>query len=179
SSSCGEGRSMRRGIVYPGFPPCRSCSRSYHRSGWSIRSRRSRSRAPPACCSCSSAGPCIGSGRAAVPPRPPQCSLMVIDVHNHFYPPEYLDALQHPESVVRVTFDDAGNPCVHYPGDFNVAVQGHRDISYRAKVLEREGVDTQVLTLTTPGTHVEPPARAVMLAKLVNDAFARIVKERA
>ena len=104
---------------------------------------------------------------------------MVIDVHNHFYPPEYLDALQNPESVVRVTFDDAGNPCVHYPGDFNVAVQGHRDISYRAKVLEREGVDTQVLTLTTPGTHVEPPARAVMLAKLVNDAFARIVKERA
>ena len=104
---------------------------------------------------------------------------MVIDVHNHFYPPEYLDALQHPESVVRITFDDAGNPCVHYPGDFNVAVQGHRDIAYRTQVLEHEGVDTQVLTLTTPGTHVEPPARAVMLAKLVNDAFARIVKERA
>ena len=104
---------------------------------------------------------------------------MVIDVHNHFYPPEYLDALQNPESVVRVTFDDAGNPCVHYPGDFNVAVQGHRDIAYRAKVLEHEGVDTQVLTLTTPGTHVEPPARATMLARLVNDAFARIVEERA
>ena len=103
---------------------------------------------------------------------------MVIDVHNHFYPPEYLDSLQHPDSVVSVTFDDAGNPCVHYPGDYNVAVQGHRDISYRAEVLEHEGVDTQVLTLTTPGTHVEPPARAVMLAKLVNDAFARIVKER-
>jgi aminocarboxymuconate-semialdehyde decarboxylase len=104
---------------------------------------------------------------------------MVIDVHNHFYPPEYLDALQNPESVVRITFDDAGNPCVHYPGDFNVAVQGHRDIAYRTQVLEHEGVDTQVLTLTTPGTHVEPPARAVMLAKLVNDAFAGIVKERA
>lgn len=104
---------------------------------------------------------------------------MVIDVHNHFYPPEYLDALRNGESIVRVTIDEAGNPCVHYPGDYNVAVQGHRDIGYRADVLEREGVDTQVITLTTPGTHVEEPPVAVRLARLVNDAFARIVAERA
>jgi aminocarboxymuconate-semialdehyde decarboxylase len=31
-----------------------------------------------------------------------------------------------------------------------------------------------VLTLTTPGTHIEPPARAVELARIVNDAFAEI-----
>jgi aminocarboxymuconate-semialdehyde decarboxylase len=104
---------------------------------------------------------------------------MVIDVHNHFYPPEYLDALRGPDSVVRVTIDEAGNPCVHYPGDYNVAVQGHRDIAYRTKVLEREGVDTQVITLTTPGTHVEKPEVAVKLAQLVNDAFAAEVRERA
>jgi aminocarboxymuconate-semialdehyde decarboxylase len=103
---------------------------------------------------------------------------MVIDVHNHFYPPEYLSALSDPESVVRVTVDESGNPCVHYPGDFNVAVRGHRDIDYRADVLARDGVDTQVITLTTPGTHVEPPPRAVRLARLVNDAFAAIVRER-
>jgi len=103
---------------------------------------------------------------------------MVIDVHNHFYPPEYLDALRAGDSVVRVTLDEAGNPCVHYPGDYNVAVQGHRDIAYREDVLEREGVDTQVITLTTPGTHVEAPDRAFRLARLVNDAFARIIRER-
>lgn len=103
---------------------------------------------------------------------------MVIDVHNHFYPPEYLDALRDEDSVVRVTIDESGNPCVHYPGDYNVAVRGHRDIEYRADVLVRDGVDTQVITLTTPGTHVEPPARAVRLARLVNDAFAAIVRER-
>jgi len=103
---------------------------------------------------------------------------MVIDVHNHFYPPEYLDALGDEDSVVRVTIDESGNPCVHYPGDYNVAVRGHRDIAYRTDVLAREGIDTQVITLTTPGTHVEPPARAVKLARLVNDAFAAIVRER-
>jgi aminocarboxymuconate-semialdehyde decarboxylase len=105
--------------------------------------------------------------------------MRVVDVHNHFYPPEYLDALRSGGSVVRVTTDREGNPLLHYPGDYNVAVRGHRDIAYRQDVLEREGVTTQVLTLTTPGTHVESPARAVELARLVNDAFARIVAQRA
>ena len=103
---------------------------------------------------------------------------MLIDVHNHFYPPEYIDALKAGDSAVRVTMDDDANPCLHYPGDYNVAVRGHRDIEYRQSVLEREGVDTQVITFTTPGTHVEPPDRAIRFARLVNDAFARIVRER-
>jgi aminocarboxymuconate-semialdehyde decarboxylase len=105
--------------------------------------------------------------------------VRVVDVHNHFYPPAYLDALRGGDSVVRVTVDADGNPLIHYPGDYNVAVAGHRDIAFRQGVLERDGVDTQVITLTTPGTHVENPERAVRLARLVNDAFARIVTERA
>ena len=103
---------------------------------------------------------------------------MLIDVHNHFYPPSYLDAIRGGDSIVKLTVDAEGNPCLHYPGDYNVAVQGHRDIDYRQQVLEREGVDTQVITLTTPGTHVEPPERASRLARLVNDSFAAIVRER-
>src|SRR5690349_13961073 len=103
---------------------------------------------------------------------------MLIDVHNHFYPPEYIDALKSGDSEVKVTIDNEGNPCIHYPGDFNVAVRGHRDIDYRQGVLEEEGVDTQIITFTTPGTHVEPPDRAVRFARLVNDAFAKIVSER-
>ena len=103
---------------------------------------------------------------------------MLIDVHNHFYPPEYLDALKAGDSAVKLTIDAEGNPCLHYPGDYNVAVRGHRDIDYRQEVLEREGVDTQVITFTTPGTHVEPPERAVRFARLVNDAFAAIMRER-
>lgn len=103
---------------------------------------------------------------------------MLIDIHNHYYPPAYLDALRESDGVVRLTEDKDGNPCVHYPGDYNVAVRGHRDIAYRQTVLEHDGVDTQVITLTTPGTHVETPARAVRLARLVNDAFAAVVRER-
>jgi len=104
--------------------------------------------------------------------------VKVIDFHNHFYPPEYLEALRTGPTTVKIWTDDAGNPVLGYPGDYNVAVQGHRDIAYRDEVLEREGVDMQVLSFTTPGTHVETPARAAALARLVNDAFAAVVRAR-
>src|SRR6185295_13768942 len=104
--------------------------------------------------------------------------MRVIDVHDHFYPPEYITAIKSKKSVVKVTTGKDGNPHIHYPGDYNVAVPGHRDIAYRQGVLEKEGVTTQVITLTTPGTHVEKQAYAAQLASLVNDAFAKIVAER-
>ena len=104
--------------------------------------------------------------------------MAIIDFHNHYYPPAYLDALEKGPSAVRVTRDAEGNPCLHYPGDYNVCVPGHRDIDYREQVLKDAGVDTQVITLTTPGTHVEEPKQAVRLATLVNDAFARVAADK-
>ncbi len=87
-------------------------------------------------------------------------------------------ALEQGPSAVRITHDADGNPCLHYPGDFNVAVPGHRDIEYREQILKDSGIDTQVITLTTPGTHIETAATAIRLARLVNDAFARIVSSK-
>jgi aminocarboxymuconate-semialdehyde decarboxylase len=104
--------------------------------------------------------------------------MPIIDFHDHYYPPQYIKALEQGPSAVRITHDAEGNPCLHYPGDYNVAVPGHRDIDYREQVLKQAGVDTQVITLTTPGTHIEEPATAVRLAKLVNDAFARVVADK-
>jgi aminocarboxymuconate-semialdehyde decarboxylase len=106
--------------------------------------------------------------------------MRVVDFHNHYYPPEYVAALKAPgsRSIVKVTYDAEDNPCVHYPGDYNILVPGHRDIEYRQRVLDQHGINTQVLTLTTPGVHVEAPAVAAEWARLVNDAFARVVRER-
>jgi aminocarboxymuconate-semialdehyde decarboxylase len=104
--------------------------------------------------------------------------MRIVDFHNHYYPPEYVDALRTSKSAVKVTYDDNGNPCVHYPGDYNILVPGHRDIDYREKVLIDHGVDTQVLTFTTPGVHVETPQLAVELATQINDAFAKVVRTK-
>jgi aminocarboxymuconate-semialdehyde decarboxylase len=104
--------------------------------------------------------------------------MRIIDVHNHYYPPEYLDALGPSGSCLTLTRDADGNPVVHYPGDYNVMVRGHRDIAYRQAVLDELGVATQVISLTTPGTHIEAPAVAARLAIITNDAFARVRDDR-
>ena len=104
--------------------------------------------------------------------------MRIVDFHNHYYPPVYVDALKSSTSSVKVTYDSDGNPCVHYPGDYNILVPGHRDIAYRQRVLDEHGVTTQVLSFTTPGVHVESPALALEMARGINDAFAQAVRER-
>jgi len=104
--------------------------------------------------------------------------MRIIDFHNHFYPPEYVDAIKSGPSNVKVSFDSEKNPLLHYPGDYNILVPGHRDIDFRTEVLRSAGVDKQILTFTTPGVHVETPARSVELARMVNNRFAQIVRER-
>jgi aminocarboxymuconate-semialdehyde decarboxylase len=89
-----------------------------------------------------------------------------------------MQALQSGQSSVTVTIDKDGNPLLHYPGDYNVAVRGHRDLEYRQGVLDQHGVTMQVVTLTTPGTHVETPAAAARLAALVNDEFKEAIDSR-
>ena len=98
---------------------------------------------------------------------------MKIDFHNHYYPPEYLAAVKKGPTKVRMDYDAEGNPRLHYPGDYNILVPGHRDLDYREGVLKKHGVDKQVITFTTPGTHFEEPATAVEMARHVNDAFCR------
>lgn len=104
--------------------------------------------------------------------------MAIIDFHNHYYPPAYLEALRGGQSVVKVDEDAEGNPRLHYPGDYNIAVRGHRDIDFREAEMAKYGIDVQVISLTTPGTHVESPANAAKLAGLVNDAFAEAVARK-
>jgi len=104
--------------------------------------------------------------------------MRIIDFHNHFYPPEYIEAIKSGPSNVKVTMDSEHNPLLHYPGDYNILVPGHRDIDFRTEVLRNAGVDKQILTFTTPGVHIESLTRSVELARMVNDRFAEVVKKR-
>jgi aminocarboxymuconate-semialdehyde decarboxylase len=103
---------------------------------------------------------------------------MIIDFHNHYYPPAYLAAIEAGRSAIRMDYDPHGNPRLYYPGDYNILVPGHRDLDYREGVLDEHRVDMQVATFTTPGTHMETPAMAVDLARQVNDAYGAELKRR-
>jgi aminocarboxymuconate-semialdehyde decarboxylase len=102
---------------------------------------------------------------------------MIVDFHNHYFPPAFVDAARAGSTSFRVTTDEDGNPVLHSPGDYNVLVPGHRDLARRAHTLGERGIDVQVLTLTAPGTSLETPERAVELARIVNDALAEAARE--
>lgn len=102
---------------------------------------------------------------------------MIIDFHNHYFPPLYLEAIRRGPSGFTITDDADGNPVLHSPGDFNVLVPGHRDLAHRAETLRRAGIDRQVLTFTAPGTSIETPERAAELAAVVNDGLAAATRE--
>jgi len=102
---------------------------------------------------------------------------MKIDVHNHFYPAPYLKELEKGDTQARLERGKGSIPHLLYAGDYNILVEGHRVIEHRLKDLDRTGIEMQVLTLTTPGVHIEERARGVGLAQIVNDAFSEIVKQ--
>lgn len=101
--------------------------------------------------------------------------MTIIDFHNHFYPQQYIEALKSGPSNIKVSFDSENNPLLHYPGDYNIIVKEHMDTDLRAKVLKEAGVDKQILSFTTPGTHIETAERSVELAQMVNDSFGKIM----
>jgi len=100
---------------------------------------------------------------------------MIIDFHNHFYPPKYIEEIEKSSSFYKVTYDEDQNPVIHSPGDYNIVVPGHRLIDERIKDLDQAGVEMQVLSFTTPGTVVESRERSAELAGMVNDNFSEII----
>lgn len=103
---------------------------------------------------------------------------MKIDFHTHHYPLAYLDEIEkHPGAACKVTRDASGRRLVHYAGDFNIVADGHIDLETRLSEMERTGVDMGILTLTTPGVHVEERKRGIHLAQVVNDSFAEIQRQ--
>ena len=97
---------------------------------------------------------------------------MKIDIHNHYFPPAYVDDIEARPGVATVTMGDKGYRHLNYAGDYNVIAEGHVSLDARIGEMNAAGVDMQVLTLTTPGPHVEESRRGVALARLVNDRLA-------
>ena len=102
---------------------------------------------------------------------------MKIDVHNHFFPEAYLKSVEANPGLATITHTPEGHRHLNYAGDYNVIDAGHVSLDTRVEQLDQAGIDMQVLTLTTPGPHVETPERGVEVARLVNDEMAAGVAE--
>ena len=96
-----------------------------------------------------------------------------VDVHNHWYPKEYMEYLMS-RGVDQSPYmrHDGGT---HYRGYYNgvccahIDRAGHYDLEARIKDLDAAGLDTQLLSVTIPSPDTLEPENAIYWSKKCND----------
>lgn len=88
--------------------------------------------------------------------------LMVIDVHAHYYPREYLERIGRPELPPAVAAALAG-----------------QNVTGRLALLDRAGIDAQVLSVSQAQPYLPAGREAAEAAKLANDLYVDLCSRHA
>ena len=101
---------------------------------------------------------------------------MIIDMHVHYYLPEYLEAVRAADAFDVYTRDD-GRIVVLWRGGVNLTVpQPHPGVEERLEMMDRLGIDMQVLSVPSPSAFFVDGNDALRVARTINDGFAEIVR---
>jgi len=87
---------------------------------------------------------------------------MVIDVHAHYYPQRYLEYIGRTELAAPTT-----------------AALAHQTIGERLDLLDRAGIDTQVLSPSQAQPYLPDARRASEAATMLNDLYAELCEQHA
>ncbi len=111
-----------------------------------------------------------------MPPAPPSPSLRV-DIHAHFYPADYLEAVQRASGEISLRTEPSGRR-VFCRGEAKVAALNPPalDPGLRLEAMDAAGVRVQALSLTFPSVNFLPPRQGADLARVANDALADVVE---
>src|SRR5437868_7796503 len=101
---------------------------------------------------------------------------MKIDVHSHLFDQRYFDAMWKDFTLERSTTREGqtlmrkdGYTYMWYRDNFF-------DLDHRLRVMDKQGIDMRVLSLSSPNVYDWQGARQVELARLLNDARAASVR---
>jgi aminocarboxymuconate-semialdehyde decarboxylase len=115
----------------------------------------------------------FGAG-AQVSPQPPR--VRVIDVHAHWYPPEWVALLEREGDAngAKIGRNARGHLTASIP-NLSVSFQPqYIDIESRLRAMDKAGVAMHALSLTQPMAFWAPPAFGLKLCQTFNDACAAV-----
>src|SRR5947208_13004225 len=102
---------------------------------------------------------------------------MRLDLHAHYYPPEYFERIERSGGDFSFATSPTGQRIIRYRGArFFGVTAPMTDVAKRLEDMDRVGIDTEVLSLSTPNVYfVEGKAQADV-ARMVNDAYAELAR---
>jgi aminocarboxymuconate-semialdehyde decarboxylase len=102
---------------------------------------------------------------------------VIIDMHVHYYLPEFVEAVRS-SGAFDVYIRDDGRIVVKWRGGVTLTVpQPHPDVEVRLAMMDELGIDMQVLSVPSPSAYFEEGDAAIRVAQIVNDGFAGIVRD--
>jgi len=98
-----------------------------------------------------------------------------LDLHTHYYPPAYFERIERRGGDFSFGTSPTGQRIIRYKGArFFGVTAPMTDVAKRIEDMDRVGIDTEVLSLSTPNVYfVEGKAQADV-ARLANDAYAEL-----
>jgi aminocarboxymuconate-semialdehyde decarboxylase len=101
---------------------------------------------------------------------------MKIDIHSHLFDRRYIEAMWKDFDLERSTTPQ-GQTLMRRSGyTYMWYREPFFDLDHRLRVMDRQGVDMRVLSLSSPSVYDWQGARQVEIARMMNDATAEVVR---
>jgi aminocarboxymuconate-semialdehyde decarboxylase len=101
---------------------------------------------------------------------------MKIDVHSHVFDQRYFDAMWQDFELERSTTPQGQTLMRRNGYTYMWYRDSFFDVEHRLRVMDKQGIDMRVLSLSSPNVYDWQGARQVEMARLMNDATAAIVR---
>jgi len=101
---------------------------------------------------------------------------MKLDLHTHYYPPGYFEAIRDTPGDFSFGTDAAGRTIIQHRGArFFGITPPMTDPARRLAEMDRVGIDVEVVSLSTPNVFFADAGRQPEIARMVNDGYAELL----
>src|ERR687888_515023 len=99
-----------------------------------------------------------------------------LDLHTHYYPESFFQKIRDTPSEFSFDKDPTGRTIITYRGArFFGITPPMTDVAKRLEDMDRVGIDTEVISLSTPNVFFTDEKHQPEIATMVNDAYAELV----
>jgi aminocarboxymuconate-semialdehyde decarboxylase len=101
---------------------------------------------------------------------------MKLDLHTHYYPERYFQMIRDYGSEFAFDKDPTGRTIITHRGTrFFGVTPPMTDSAKRLEDMDRVGIDTEVISLSTPNIFFADEGRQPEVARIVNDSYAELI----